>query len=131
MLAEHTLQGIIEGVTVRGKADRIDAGRGNSAVIIDYKTGAVDKQSLQLPLYMGFLPKGYTAAGAFYLSLKPGSLKMHEVKPETVPEAFETAGEIIKKIKQGKVAPNPCDLKVCRYCVAQYVCAGGGSSEED
>jgi len=122
--AEMTMQGEIEGVTVRGKADRVDADTKNHAIVIDYKTGAVDRQSLQLPLYISFLPKKYTADGAYYLSLKPGNFKMIESKGN--PEA---AGEIVRAIKRGEIAPSPKDANVCRYCPARFICRGGEHEE--
>jgi len=113
---EMPLQGEIEGVIVRGVADRVDT-CGDKAIIIDYKTGTIDRQSLQLPLYIQMF-KG--AEKAFYYSLKPGNFKMVEAKGSS-----ESAGEIVRAIKCGMIAPNPVDKKVCRYCVARVVCPGG------
>lgn len=126
--AEMTVQGEIGGVTVRGKADRIDISKDNHAIIIDYKTGTVDRQSLQLPLYIGFLPKKFVADSAYYFSLKPGSLKM--IAAAGCDGAVSAAGEIISQIKRGEIAPNPKSLNVCRYCVARLTCCRGGEHEE-
>lgn len=124
---EMPMQGKIEGITVRGQADRVDVGEENHAVIIDYKTGAIDKQSLQLPLYSEFLRDKYTADNAYYFSLKPGNFKAVEAK---LSDAKNIAAEIISKIKRGVIAPKPKDSKVCLYCVANGVCQGG-SDEQD
>jgi ATP-dependent helicase/nuclease subunit B len=125
---EMPLQGDIEGVIVRGKADRVDVNESEHAVIIDYKTGAtIDKKSLQLPLYIRFLPEKYTADGAFYHSLRPG--KFSVVKAE-LPDAAGIAREIISQIKKGVIAPNPTSKQVCRYCVARNTCQGGGDGED-
>ena len=126
--AEMPLQGVIEGVTLRGKADRVDVGEGDHAIIIDYKTGAIDKHSLQLPLYIDLLPKKFVVDGAFYHSLRPGKFSVHEAK---VPDAKEKACGIISKIKEGVISPNPVDKKICRYCVARFMCQGGASETED
>jgi len=119
---EMSMQGEIDSVTVRGQADRIDTTTESHAIIIDYKTGSIDKQSLQLPLYMKFLPDSYAADNAYYFSLRPGSLKEHEVKQM---DAEHIASEIITKIKKGVIIPNPKDNSVCRYCVASGMCNGG------
>jgi len=126
--AETPIQGEIEGVVVRGKADRIDVDGTNHAIIIDYKTGAIDKASLQLPLYIEFLQDIYTTDGAFYQTLRPGKFDMQEAK---VPDAKQQACEIISKIKGGVIRPNPADKKVCRYCVARDICFGGVVDEEN
>ena len=126
---ELPLQGDIDGIVVRGKVDRIDVGGKDNAVIIDYKTGVVDKQnlqSLQLPLYIEFLSGKYTVDGAFYHYLRPDKYSVYEA---SVPGAKDAASEIVRKMKQGVISPNPVDEKACRYCVAKAVCSGGEPDE--
>jgi ATP-dependent helicase/nuclease subunit B len=55
--AEMPIQGEIEGVVVRGKADRVDVGVNTHAIIIDYKTGAIDKAELATPSIYTVLAK--------------------------------------------------------------------------
>lgn len=120
--AEMPMRNEIEGVTIRGKADRVDVAADNHVVIIDYKTGLIDRQSLQLPLYMSLLPEKYTADAAYYFSLRPGKFVMHEVRQA---DARNKASEIISKIKKGVILPNPINQNACRYCVAANICQRG------
>jgi len=124
---ERSMQGEIAGITVRGQADRVDVDDENHAVIIDYKTGVIDKQSLQLPLYMQFLGGDYVADSAYYFSLKPGNFKAVEAKQDNV---VNIASEILAQIKKGVIAPNPKDKNVCRYCVAFGMCQGGADEQD-
>jgi ATP-dependent helicase/nuclease subunit B len=147
--AEKSLIGKIDGVTVSGMADRVDVDENNHAVIIDYKTGFVDTQSLQLPLYMGMLDEPYVADQAVYYSLRPGSLRIRNPsstvssrrelssdnslaikKPSGNIDAQAVGAEIISRIKSGVIQPDPVNEKACTHCVARFMC-GGCQDEED
>lgn len=119
---EMPMQGEIEGITVLGQADRVDIMPDNHVNIIDYKTGSIDKESLQLPLYKEFLSCKYIADSAYFFSLKPGNLKVQEAKQA---DAVKIASEVLLKIRNGVISQKPKDTKVCRYCVAFGMCQGG------
>lgn len=124
---EMPMQGEIDGVTVLGQADRVDITLDNHVNIIDYKTGSIDKESLQLPLYKEFLPCKYIADGAYFFSLKPGNLKIQEAKQA---DAVKIASEVLIKIRNGAIVQKPKDTKVCRYCAAFGMCQGGSDEQE-
>lgn len=103
---EKTGEIIAQGVTLTGKADRIDIDDRGYAVIYDYKTGAApskseqehfDKQLLleaamvQRRAFQGLAPRD--VSGAVFISLKPGDPKevpapLTEAPPEKVWDEF-------------------------------------------
>jgi len=131
------------GITLKGKADRIDTAEINGrehAVVFDYKTGSDSGFSLkkmeagiklQLPLYLSLLPEKYIPDGAYYLPLSGGycfdedNAKAHGITKniaEVVAKSEKLAMLAIDKITRGVVAPLPADKKTCDYCLARAMC---------
>ncbi len=131
-LVEESFRFNVDDVTVRGRWDRVDVSKDNSAVI-DYKTADVKtqkdadhkaKDSIQLLLYSvafqnkyGFLPK--KAVLHFVKTDLIGS-SVPEVK--RVEKALAAVREAIQKIKGEKFDPNPGYQ--CRYCPYEKICPG-------
>jgi len=122
-LFEHPLQGQIEGITVRGIADRIDTQTINGkthAVVWDYKSGDVKKPKLQIPLYMDFLRGEYAVDDGYYLSFKDFVKK--GTKPTEAEEAIIQARVAITAMKSGCITPEPLGKGICEYCPAGAMC---------
>jgi len=113
---EKDLVGNLCGITIKGKADRIDT-NGDKALIVDYKTGS-STGKLQLPLYMHFHG---SADRACYVMLS-GSYRDNTVRwfKGDVGENVKAAEEAVKGILSGDISKKECDL--CRYCVARRIC---------
>ena len=119
-LFEHKLENVINGINVRGVADRVDVDAQGHAIVLDYKSGMVYGPKLQLPLYMGFLRDKYMPDGAYYLNLK--TFKKTEVSSDEIEPALEKTINAIKDIKSGVVDKSPNFQRTCEYCPAGAMC---------
>ena len=129
-LFEQNVTGEICGVSVRGKADRVDVGE-RGFVVVDYKTGGAGNVRLQLPLYMKFLAgagvvKGGGSAGvplgSYYLGLRDFKKKM--VGVDEIEESVERAEALIEDIKAGRIDQEPMNAESCEYCIWRDSCGG-------
>ena len=125
------LSNLIEGITIRGRIDRIDEGD-EVFSIIDYKTGAIPNQddvlsgeSIQLPFYR-LLASEQPVVRVEYLSLN------NEVKTRLILEgdelqslSQEVAGrlaELVQQLHNQNGLPACGDEKSCDYCPIDGVC---------
>jgi predicted RecB family nuclease len=104
--------------------------RNSSTVrIIDYKTGAPDRDSLQLPLYAAMWEQihdqGVERLGTY--SLKDGNVTWYP-KPqkmdEFINEKLRVSAEIVEEMKRGHYPPEPQSAQECRYCYHSPLCEG-------
>ena len=131
---EQTLKTSINNLKLKGKIDRIDIKNPKSeirnpksVILLDYKTGSIDKDSLQLPLYASMwqkeMPESVENTG-FY-SLKDGRVDWHPKRMDMadfLQRALQTAEELVQRIKKGEFAPAPSKEGECRYCYHSNLC---------
>jgi hypothetical protein len=88
-------------------------------MVVDYKSGGAGAVRLQIPLYMGALPK---SAGGYYLNLRDFS-KRHVSTDEIAP-ALQIATGIIGELKCGKIDQSALNKTICAYCPIGAMCGG-------
>jgi CRISPR/Cas system-associated exonuclease Cas4 (RecB family) len=145
-MVEKSIKAEIEGLKLKGKIDRVDIKGGvrgagktlehsnnqtiepDSVILLDYKTGGIDSDSLQLPLYALMWQETFpgTVEKLGYYSLKEGRVKWYPGKRTTMAEfvnnAVRTAEELVREIKKGKFSPEPFKPTECRYCAHSPLC---------
>jgi RecB family exonuclease len=149
-LVEKDMKVLVNGLGLKGKVDRVDRravkgeggrqktekkqpavdnGQYNRVILLDYKTGPPDKESLQLPLYACMWEKVHhdqVEKTGFYL-LRSGSVdwipKRSGMK-EFMQDSLERAEDIVEKIRRGEFAPSPVREGTCRYCYHSPLCRG-------
>jgi RecB family exonuclease len=141
VMVEKKLTADINGLKVKGKIDRIDKRQGsrgqgvkgseendnNNVVLLDYKTGNVDSDSLQMPLYALMWrensPDPVDKVG--YYSLKEGKITWYPKKgsmEEYLNNSLATAEEHVSKMRRGIFSPEPLKASECRYCRHSPLC---------
>jgi ATP-dependent helicase/DNAse subunit B len=138
-----------DSLLVRGRIDRIDKLPDGRALIVDYKYSAaanvaakLDKTTLlQGGLYALAAERelGLKPAGVFYYGLKgdsngqtkvvgwsdpPGAFQIRSeaLTREWIERAVEQARTAADQIRQGRIAPAPASLDLCRLCDFSDVC---------
>lgn len=142
---EERLIAEIDGLRLKGKIDRIDIkiqnkeyriqntedGGEKSVVLLDYKTGLIDSDSLQLPLYAYMWQKTYheiVEKTGFY-SLREGHVTWFPKKitmEEFIQDALEKLRELINKLRKGGFPPEPYRANECRFCYHSALCRAVG-----
>ena len=148
-VVEKTLKTVIGSLSLKGKVDRIDLKESRSqgvegsgkrqktinnkqqdtVILLDYKTGTVDRNSLQLPLYACIWMKDNVEpvdSVGFY-SLKDGQVDWYPKKmdmEEFTQDAFRDAEGLVQKMREGIFTPAPFKNSECRYCYHSYLCKG-------
>ena len=147
-LVEKSIKAELPGLKLRGKIDRVDrhvgAGpcacpgqpqgvaptkdEGDSVILLDYKTGGIDKDSLQLPLYAFMWQEASpeTVEKVGYYSLKEGRVRWYPGKrsgmEEFISNAVSSAQKLAGEIRKGKFPPEPFKPTECRYCAHSPLC---------
>jgi CRISPR/Cas system-associated exonuclease Cas4 (RecB family) len=143
MMVEKKLTAEVNGLKLKGKIDRIDKkitdhrlqitdnDNKDTVVLLDYKTGAVDADSLQMALYALMwqenFPEPVDKLG--YYSLKEGKVFWYPKKDsmnEYINKAFITAEGLVNNISNGRFPPEPFKATECRYCSHSPMCQGSG-----
>ena len=148
MMVEKKLTAEVDGLKLKGKIDRIDIKRQGSriqgfkdsseknkgietVILLDYKTGAIDADSLQMALYALMwqenFPEPVDKLG--YYSLKEGKVSWYPKKDsmtEYINKAFITAEGLVNNIRKGHFPPEPFKATECRYCSHSPMCQGAG-----
>lgn len=136
-----------EGVTVRGRIDRLDVSGGRAA-IVDYKySGAkrtrerVENPNLLQPaLYILAVERFFRLepAGMHYVGLRGEVAKAGwdaPFDPAWLAGAAERALDAAARIRAGEIAPAPADGETCGWCESHDVCryraAGAGRAAEE
>lgn len=139
-LVEEKIEAEIDGIKLRGKIDRIDIqkgrrdeGRGkrdenkDKVVLLDYKTGSIDRDSLQLPLYAAMWQKTHPQQiyEAGYYSLKDGRVTWYPPKKKSIEnfiqEALRETSALIGQMKKGMFPAEPVNNE-CRNCNHGALC---------
>ncbi len=132
---EEKIEAEINGIKLRGKIDRVDKATQNSklktqnsVILLDYKTGSIDKKSLQLPLYSQMWrenhPEPVDEAG--YYSLKEGKVNWYPSKKksmeEYIQEALQETVTLVEQMKKGMFPAEPGNPNECRNCNHGALC---------
>jgi ATP-dependent helicase/nuclease subunit B len=148
-VVEKKLRAEIDGLRLKGKVDRVDIkkqgsgikgsrgsgeknGQGttdnsNTVRLLDYKTGNIDSESLQLSLYALMWQKNFpepVEKTGFY-SLKDGQLSWYPKKSsmeENIKGATEKTLAIVTAIKRGEFPAEPSKVGECRFCNHRPLC---------
>jgi CRISPR/Cas system-associated exonuclease Cas4 (RecB family) len=135
---EENIMAEINGLRLKGKIDRVDKKfqipnskfqTQNTVRLLDYKTGSIDKDSLQLPLYACMWQKENTETVervGFY-SLKDGVIEWYPKRlemDEFIQNALQSAEEIVQKMRKGEFKSIPSKEDECRYCYHSALCKG-------
>jgi ATP-dependent helicase/nuclease subunit B len=154
-LVEKNMKAEINGLRLRGKIDRVDirkqksevgvrnpqpvtrnsqpatrnsqSATRNTVILLDYKTGAVDNDSLQLPLYAGIWQENSSepVEKLGYYSLKEGRVSWYPKKVEMeefINNALKYAEDAVNRMKKGMFPPDPFKAGECRYCHHSPLC---------
>jgi len=136
-VVEKTIKTGINGLRLKGKIDRVDRKIKDkrykiqdTVILLDYKTGSIDKDSLQLPLYALMWQKenkGSVERVGFY-SLRNGSVQWYPAKgkgmEEFIEDALQDAFGLLQRLRKGVFTPIPFRDKECRYCYHGALCRG-------
>ncbi len=135
-LVEKSLKADIKGLKLKGKIDRVDVKaqrkepETDSPVrLLDYKTGALDRDSLQMPLYAAMWQENFTGPvdKTGYYSLKEGRIDWYPKKKDMedyVRNALEEANRLVENMKKGIFPATPFKEPECRYCSHKPFCSG-------
>lgn len=147
-LVEKGMKVLVDGLGLKGKVDRVDIKKAqipNSperlhsdnfqkdeqkiVILLDYKTGSPDRDSLQLPLYACMWEKAHhdqVEKTGYYL-LRTGSVDWFPKRSgmkEFMQDSLKRAECIVEKIRKGDFAPSPAREGTCRYCYHNPLCSG-------
>jgi ATP-dependent helicase/nuclease subunit B len=149
---EEDFQLPLDGVTIRGKIDRLDTGADGKAYVIDYKYSATKRVKaklknanlLQAPLYLLAAQEclGARPEGMFYIGLKgevvyAGWSHTPLLDSLPAPENWlaatrERTLRIVEEIRSGRVEPAPADTDLCVFCDFRDACRiDVGAAEEE
>ena len=154
-LVEKTIRASVNNLNLRGKIDRIDirtqntenpalppfvkGGQGGTlgekssqqdmVILLDYKTGSIDKDSLQLPLYaaMWQIENTQSVEKVGFYSLKDGQVDWYPKRlsvEEFIRDALQAAEKLIQGMRKGIFTPVPFKEGACRYCYHNSLCKG-------
>jgi ATP-dependent helicase/nuclease subunit B len=126
----------LDGVVLKGRIDRIDAGAQGAALLIDYKTGSADKlkkrvreplEDTQLAFYAALLPRDASAPppGACYLALserKPPLVVLHQDVADSAAALVDGLADDLRALRQGHGAPALGEGDICRWCDVRGLC---------
>jgi ATP-dependent helicase/nuclease subunit B len=149
-MVEQKLSAEINGIKLKGKIDRVDVkqqgaegrGRGlgiptdslresrtwglathdgDTVILLDYKTGNIDPDSLQMPLYALMWQQNYSEPieKVGYYALKEVAISWYPKKTgieKYLENALETAQNIVDNMRKGNFLPEPYRTTECRYC---------------
>ncbi|HWQ56386.1 MAG TPA: PD-(D/E)XK nuclease family protein [Bryobacteraceae bacterium] len=124
-----------DGLSVRGRIDRLEILSGSRGFVIDYKYSgpqrikerAEDANSLQPPLYLLAVERAFELepAGMYYCGLR-GQVKSAgwdaPFEPEWLPSAIARSMDAAARIRAGEIAPRPSDGEACAWCASHDVC---------
>jgi RecB family exonuclease len=115
----------LEGVTVKGRIDRIDMLPDGTVEIVDYKTGKAKDDPDRSQLFI------YQLAALRVLGLKPSKLTFVYLESGDEFSFLGTEDELAKfeaklcaiavEVRKSSFAPTP-DKNVCRFCDFKRIC---------
>jgi ATP-dependent helicase/DNAse subunit B len=133
-MVEKKLTVDVNGLKLKGKVDRIDKKHGSgdksgsSVILLDYKTGSIDGDSLQMALYVAmwreYSPEPVEKAG--YYSLKEGKITWFPKKngmEEYINEKLALTEKLVGSMRRGYFPPEPFREGECRHCGHSTLCA--------
>jgi len=139
LIVEEKITGMLEGLRLKGKIDRVDIKRGgigheaDVVILLDYKTGGIDGESLQLPLYaylwQGMSDKPVIRTG-FY-SLRDRDIMWYPKDGDIdgfIRSAIERFQEIITMMRDCIFSVPPSRRGECRNCYHKSLCKLSGET---
>ncbi len=153
VLTERSFEmAVDDSLLVRGRIDRIEKLPDGRALIVDYKYSAaanvaakMGKATLLQPgLYALAAERalGLKPAGVFYFGLKdklkvvgwsdpPGAfgIKTEPLTREWIDGVVQIARTAADQIREGRIAPMPVSLELCRLCDFRDVCRYDGAAQ--
>jgi len=140
-LLEYELEGTFafpengrrRGVTLRGKADRIDLLQDGTFRIVDYKIGRAPerKRSLQLPIYGACAEQAlggrngrvWRLARAGYIAFKEKNpfVELQNL-PKSIAEGQERLLGVVDAVERGEFPVQPDEPFLCNWCAYPSVC---------
>ena len=135
---EREVEADLDGIRIKGRADRVLRKEDGTFFVLDYKTGNVKENAetaLQLPLYSEAVRQmiGGTPAVGQYFQIAPNSVGISTPfkngADEMIAYAKQRAKEICEAIQSGYCKPN-ADCKN-RYCPFKRVCRKTEGGEDD
>ena len=144
-MVEQKLSAEINGIKLKGKVDRVDVKRqrtearakgpgalttdnrqritdsGATVILLDYKTGNIDRDSLQLPLYALMWKETYPESidRVGYYSLKEAGISWYPGKAGMdayLSGAFAEAAALVRSMRDGNFPAAPFRPVECRNC---------------
>jgi ATP-dependent helicase/DNAse subunit B len=133
VMVEKKLTAEINGLKLKGKIDRMDKKQrsrdkaGSSVILLDYKTGNIDSDSLQMALYVAIWRENSADAveKAGYYSLKEGKITWFPKKngmEEYINEKLAVTEELVSNMRRGYFPPKPCSIRECGFCYHRPLC---------
>ncbi|MDX2180087.1 MAG: PD-(D/E)XK nuclease family protein [Bryobacteraceae bacterium] len=117
---------------VKGQIDRFDRSPSGDVYAIDYKYSAASAvknrmdaaETVQGGLYLHALASnGYRPAGFAYVALRGETKVVEASDPNTLMEEAERrAVEAVESIRAGRIAAQPSDTDICRWCDFRDAC---------
>jgi RecB family exonuclease/DNA replication initiation complex subunit (GINS family) len=139
-LCEEPLKASFHDLKLKGKIDRVDIKKScishakyqkdnsqDKVVLLDYKTGSIDRENLQLPLYVSLWQEKHVEPvekTGFY-SLKEGYVDWYPKKinvEEFAQNALKRARELVHAMRDAIFEPIPFREGECRYCSHENIC---------
>lgn len=119
------LAGVAAPHFVDGQIDRIDVGPTRLRVI-DYKTGTIDRDSVQLALYERATAENLPgrAVVAEYLQIADANFTFVPARKEGQDEhaVLAIASTALDRVRSGCITPRPSRPSICDHCFAKTVC---------
>ncbi len=127
---------LLDGVVLKGRIDRIDVSAQSAALLVDYKTGSVDRlkrrvqhplEDTQLAFYAALLPRPANAPPprACYLALSerkaPEAIEHADVAGSAAALVTGLADDL-RALRAGHGAPALGEGEVCRWCDVRGLC---------
>lgn len=129
LACEKSLSGEFDGVRIKGVVDRIDT-RDNEKFIVDYKSGAANNSSLQLPFYAALLLASKMVKdesliqGAYHSFSKMQTVGFRTDLKEGLDELKESLKFAREYFNSPDFKPAPRDKNICKYCAFRAICKG-------
>jgi RecB family exonuclease len=136
---EEKILAEVGSLKLKGKVDRADVKTKDktympdddkqygTVILLDYKTGNIDRHSLQLPLYAAMWQKNFDTKveKLGHYSLKEGRVTWSPGKTtmdEHMQKALQSAEELVTQMRKGIFSPAPFRAYECRFCYHSPLC---------
>jgi putative RecB family exonuclease len=128
VLEEFARATLPNGIPYIGRIDRMDLVGENAYVVIDYKTGKLNKKYLDFDQLLSYAwvmaENGYNIVGAMYYFLAPNVTEVQEIQLFTLTEIRDRLTARCSKVYEalGKSEFEPKRGILCKWCDYQNMC---------